>query len=56
MADALMKYETINKDQIERIMKGESIVDAQESSLDPSIIKKSAIRKRKTPKKDEASE
>jgi cell division protease FtsH len=56
MADALMKYETINKDQIERIMKGESIVDDQESSLDPSIIKKSAIRKRKTPKKDEASE
>ena len=56
MADALMKYETIDKDQIEQIMNGESIVDAEESSLDPKLVKKPVTRKRKAPKKDESNE
>ncbi|MDA9832097.1 ATP-dependent zinc metalloprotease FtsH [Gammaproteobacteria bacterium] len=56
MADALMKYETIDKDLIDKIMNGESIVDPEESSLDPSLIKKPVTRKRRAPKKDEPSE
>jgi cell division protease FtsH len=56
MADALMKYETIDKGQIEQIMNGESIVDAEESSLDPKLVKKPVTRKRKAPKKDESNE
>jgi len=37
-------------------MNGESIVDAEESSLDPKLVKKPVTRKRKAPKKDESNE
>ena len=56
MADALMKYETIDTDQIQRIMAGEQIVTPEESALDPSLIQDKPKRTRRRRKKDESTD
>ncbi len=56
MADALMKYETIDTDQIQKIMAGEQIVTPEESALDPSLIQDKPKRTRRRRKKDESTD
>tara|TARA_Y200000002_G_scaffold382760_2_gene401162 strand:- start:6693 stop:8594 length:1902 start_codon:yes stop_codon:yes gene_type:complete len=48
MADALMKYETIDGDQIAKIMAGEQIVAPEESVLESTVIKPKRKRKSKS--------